>query len=38
MDTNFEKMHKILSGLSLDTMSSLLNSSGDSIKEVSIFN
>ncbi len=38
MDTNFNKMHKILSGLKERTMSSLLNSSGDEIKEMSIFN
>lgn len=38
MDTNFNKMHKILSGLNEHQMSSLLNSSGDEIKEVSIFN
>ena len=38
MDINFNKMHKILSGLNENQMSSLLNLSGDEIKEVSIFN
>lgn len=38
MDTKFEKMHKIIGGLGFYQMSSLLNSNGDDIKEVFIFN
>ena len=38
MDANFGKMHKILSGLDFNQMSSLLNSSGDDIKETYLFN